>query len=159
MRLILPTICALIGLLLGLAPPALAADPQPYKVDHFSTGQDEMDETLRATSDLVTFRTGAPVGPYGLIARARGDVDRLKTVLESYGYYDSKVTIKIEGLALNDPRLPDELAALPKKHDAHVQVSFELGPLYHLRKITIEGGLPPSAQAKFTLTTGDPAVA
>jgi len=111
MRLILPTICALIGLLLGLAPPALAADPQPYKVDRFSTGQDEMDETLRATSDLVTLRTGAPVGPYGLIARARGDIDRLKTVLESYGYYDSKPTIKIDGLGLNDPKLPDELVA------------------------------------------------
>ena len=159
MRLILPTICALIGLLLGLAPPALAADPQPYKVDRFSTGQDEMDETLRATSDLVTLRTGAPVGPYGLIARARGDIDRLKTVLESYGYYDSKPTIKIDGLGLNDPKLPDELVALPKKHDAHVQLSFELGPLYHLRKVVIEGELPPSAQAKFRLATGDPAVA
>ncbi len=159
MRLILPTICALTGLLLGLALPALAADPQPYKIDHFSTGQDEMDETLRATSDLVTLRSGAPVGPYGLIARARGDIDRLKTVLESYGYYDSKPTVKIDGLGLNDPKLPDELVALPKKHDAHVQLSFELGPLYHLRKVVIEGELPPSAQTKFRLATGDPAVA
>jgi translocation and assembly module TamA len=153
------TICALIGLMLGFAPLVRAADPQPYKVDRFSTGQSAMDATLRATSDLVTLRTTAPVGSYGLIARARGDIDRLKTVLESYGYYDSKGIIKIDGLALNDPRLPDELAALPKKRDAHVQVSFELGPLYHLRKITIEGELPPSTQAKFTLTTGDPAVA
>ncbi|MFI4889193.1 MAG: autotransporter assembly complex family protein [Steroidobacterales bacterium] len=159
MRFSSPTFCALIGLMLGFAPLVRAADPQPYKADHFSTGQSAMDATLRATSDLVTLRTTAPVGPYGLIARARGDIDRLKTVLESYGYYDSKVTIKIDGLALNDPRLQDELAALPKKHDAHVQISFELGPLYHLRKITIEGGLPPSAQTKFTLKTGDPAVA
>ncbi len=118
-----------------------------------------MDATLRATADLVTLRTTAPVGPYGLITRARGDIDRLKTVLESYGYYDSKVTIKLDDLVLNDPRLPDELAALPKKHDARAQVSLELGPLYHLRKITIEGALPPPAQAKFALTTGDPAVA
>jgi translocation and assembly module TamA len=159
MRLNSPTFCALIGLILGFAPLAYAADPQPYKVDRFSTGQSAMDATLRATSDLVNLRTSAPVGPYGLIARARGDMDRLKTVLESYGYYDSKGIIKIEGLALNDSRLPDELAALPRKHDAHVQASFELGPLYHLRKITIEGALPSSAQAKFTLTTGDPAVA
>jgi translocation and assembly module TamA len=159
MRFSSPTICALIGLMLGFAPLVRAADPQPYKVDRFSTGQSAMDATLRATSDLVTLRTTAPVGSYGLIARARGDIDRLKTVLESYGYYDSKGIIKIDGLALNDPRLPDELAALPKKHDAHVQVSFELGPLYHLRNITIEGELPPSAQAKFTLATGDPAVA
>lgn len=159
MRLNSPTICALFGLVLGFAPLVRAADPQPYKVDRFATGQAPMDADLRATSDLVTLRTTAPVGPYGLIARARGDVDRLKTVLESYGYYDSKVTIKIDGLALNDPKLPDELAALPKKHDAHLQANFELGPLYHLRKLTIEGELPPSAQAKFTLASGDPAVA
>src|SRR5208283_2130123 len=114
MRFSSTTFFSLIGLMLAFAPFVRAADPQPYKVDHFSTGQSAMDATLRATSDLVTLRTTAPVGPYGLIARARGDVDRLKTVLESYGYYDSKVTIRIDDLALNDPRLPDELAALPR---------------------------------------------
>src|ERR1022692_61335 len=98
MRLKFPTSCALIGLILSYAPLARAAEPQPYKVDRFTTGQGEMDATLRATADLVTLRITAPVGPYGLIARARGDIDRLKTVLESYGYYDSKVTIKIEEL-------------------------------------------------------------
>jgi len=159
MRFPSPTICALIGLALGFAPVARAADPQPYKVDRFTTGQGAMDAALRATSDLVTLRTTAPVGPYGLIARARGDVERLKTVLESYGYYESKVTIKIDGLALNDPQLPDQLAALPKKHDAHVQLGFQLGPLYHLGKVTIEGELPAAARARFELKSGDPAVA
>ena len=37
------------------------------------------------------------MSPFGLIARARGDVDRLKTVLESFGYYDSSVAITING--------------------------------------------------------------
>ena len=159
MRFPSPTIYALIGLMLGFAPLLRAADPQPYKVDYFSTGQDAMDATLRTSADLVTLRSAAPVGPSGLIARARGDIDRLKTALESYGYYESKALVKIDGLALDDPKLPDELAALPKKHDAHVQFSFELGPLYHLRKVAIEGELPPSAQAKFMMRTGDPAVA
>jgi translocation and assembly module TamA len=159
MRLNSLTFCVLVGLMLGFSPLGRAADPQPYKVERFSTGQSTMDATLRATSDLVTLRTAAPVGPYGLIARARGDIDRLKTALESYGYYDSKVTLTIDNLALNDPRLPDELLALPKKHDAHVQGSFDLGPLYHLRKVTLEGDLTAAARAKFTLTAGDPAVA
>jgi len=55
-------------------------------------------------------------------------VDRLKTVLESYGYYQSLVTVKIEGLGLNSGGLADALNALPKGRDAMVAVSFELGP-------------------------------
>ena len=162
MRATLPRFCALAGLAflgaLGLwCIPAHAADPQTYKVELGSTGNGTMDATLRATSDLVSLRSSAPVSPYGLIARARSDVDRLKTVLESYGYYDSKVTMKIDGLALNDPGLGDELTALPKKRDARVQVSFVLGPLYHLRRVSVDGGLPPSV--KLDLKPGAPAIA
>ena len=154
-----PRICGLITLLAALAAPAWAADPVAYKVDHFSTGDSSMEATLRATSDLVTLRTSAPVSPYALIARARSDIERLKTVLESYGYYESKITIQIDGMALTDPGLVDHLNALPKKQDAHVQITFKLGPLYHLRNITIDGELPASVQGAFTLKTGAPAVA
>jgi translocation and assembly module TamA len=159
MRFTFPRICGLIALLATLAAPAWAADPVSYKVDHFSTGDGTMDNTLRATSDLVTLRTSAPVSPYALIARARSDVERLKTVVESYGYYESKITIQIDGMALSDPGLADHLTALPKKQDAHVQITFKLGALYHLRNITIEGELPASVQGAFTLKTGDAAVA
>jgi translocation and assembly module TamA len=159
MRFTFPRICGLIALVAALAAPAWAADPVSYKVDHFSTGDGSMDATLRATSDLVTLRTSAPVSPYALIARARSDVERLKTVVESYGYYESKITIQIDGMALNDPGLADHLNALPKKHDAHVQITFKLGTLYHLRNITIDGELPASVQGVFNLKTGAAAVA
>jgi translocation and assembly module TamA len=159
MRFTFPRICGLITLLAAFAAPAWAADPVSYKVDHFSTGDSSMEATLRATSDLVTLRTSAPVSPYALMARARSDIERLKTVLESYGYYESKITIQIDGMALTDPGLADHLNALPKKQDAHVQITFKLGALYHLRNITIDGELPASVQGAFTLKTGAPAVA
>jgi translocation and assembly module TamA len=158
MRFVVLGICALVLATVGGVAPARAADPQPYKVDLASTGEGAMDSTLHATSDLVSLRD-APVSPYGLIARARGDLDRLKTVLESYGYYESKVTIRIDASALDDPGLAEALTALPSKHDAQVHVSFELGALYHLRTITIDGELPPSAQGILALKTGAPAVA
>ena len=94
-----------------MAAPARAADPQPYKVELGSTGNSDMNATLKATSDLVTLRSSAPVGPFGLIGRARSDLDRLKTVLESYGYYQSYVAITIDGLPLDDPTLGEELTA------------------------------------------------
>src|ERR1700678_2636982 len=159
MRLVLPRIFVLVLTAAGFSAPARAADPQPYREELVSTGNGAMDSTLRATSDLVSLRTSAPVSPYGLIARARSDIDRLKTVLESYGYYQSSVNIQIDGAALNALGLPEQLMALPKKQEAKIQVKFTLGPLYHLRNITIDGDLPKSAEGALPLKTGAPAVA
>jgi translocation and assembly module TamA len=138
---------------------ARAADTQPYQVDFASTGNGDMDDTLKATSDLQTLRKSAPVSPFGLIARARSDIDRFTTVLESYGYYQSGVAIKINGLPLKDSKLRDTLSALPSGAEARVEVSFTLGPQYHLRKIDIDGELPESARSTLGLKPGDAAVA
>jgi translocation and assembly module TamA len=139
--------------------PARAADPQPYKVDIASVGNGDIDSTLKATSDLEALRKSAPVSPFGLIARARSDLDRLKTVLESYGYYQSVVTVKINGMAITNPGLGDALLAYPKGSDAQVAISFTLGPLYHLGRIDIDGDLPEGVRNVLGLAGGDPAVA
>jgi translocation and assembly module TamA len=139
--------------------PACAADPQPYKVDMASTGDSELNSTLKATSELVTLRSSAPVGPFGLIGRARGDLDRLKTVLESFGFYQSYVAITIDGLPLDDPGLGEELTSRAKDNDAKVKVTFSIGALYHLRKIEIDGEVPKQTEGALGLKTGAPAVA
>jgi translocation and assembly module TamA len=146
---------------LWLAPRARAADPQAYQVELASVGNDDINQTLKATSDLQALRTSGPVSPFGLIARARSDTDRLKTALESFGYYESHVTININGLPLTDPSLGEALTALPQGSSARVAVSFSLGTLYHLRRIDIDGEVPPPINARDTLglTTGQPAVA
>jgi translocation and assembly module TamA len=142
-----------------LATMAHAADPQSYKVEMASTGNSDINATLKATSELMTLRTSAPVGPFALIGRARGDLDRLKTVLDSYGYYQSYVGITIDDLPLDDPTLGDELSSRTKGTDAHVKITFSLGALYHLRHIAVDGELPPGFDAKLPLTTGAVAVA
>jgi translocation and assembly module TamA len=158
LRLNIPTVCTML-IAFACMSAVRAADPQSYRVDLAATGDASMDATLHATSDLIALRKSAPVSPFGLIARARAEVDRLKTVLESYGYYQSKVTIQIEGMALNAPGLADAMAALPKNREARVAVSFVLGPLYHVRTVTIDGALPASAEGVLKLDSGAPAVA
>jgi translocation and assembly module TamA len=138
---------------------AHAADPQPYKVDMASTGDSSLNPTLKATSELETLRKSAPVGPFGLIGRARGDLERLKTVLESFGYYQSYVEIRIDGLPLDDPGLGEELTSKSKDEDAEVKITFSIGPQYHLRKIEIDGEVPPEAQKALGLESGAPAIA
>jgi len=146
---------------LGWVCSARAADPQAYQVDLASVGYGDIDQTLKETSDLLSLRSSAPVSPFGLIARARSDTDRLKTALESFGYYECRVTININGLLLTDPSLADALTALPKDSSARVAISFALGTLYHLRRIDIDGEVPPPINARETLglTGGQPAVA
>jgi translocation and assembly module TamA len=153
------TALALLFAAVGFASLAHAADPQPYRVTIASVGNSEMDATLKATSDLQGLRSTAPVSPFGLIARARSDVDRLKTALESYGYYQGSVAIRIDGTLVSNPLLGDQLTALAKGTDAQVAISFTLGPLYHLRNIEVEGTLPEGIRETLGLTTGQPAVA
>jgi translocation and assembly module TamA len=138
---------------------AHAADPQPYKMDWTSSGDKGVDATMKLTSQLETLRDTASVDPFGLIARARGDVGRLQTVLQSFGYYDGSVTIKINGMGLDSEELGNVLTALPKKSEARVQILPTLGPLFHVDRIEIKGELPPGFEKKLGLESGAPAVA
>jgi translocation and assembly module TamA len=153
--------CALIvfagaALHLSAAP---AADPQPYRVELAPTANAALDAALRSTSQLQALHASAPVNPFGLIARARADVDRLRTVLESFGYYQSEVSITINGLALDAPGLGDTLVALPQGKEALCKVAFTLGPLYHLGTIGLDGSIPDSARGSLALSPGAPAIA
>jgi translocation and assembly module TamA len=152
--LVILLVCGVIGVQC-----AQAANPQPYKVDWTSSGEKAIDSTMKLTSQLETLRTTAPVDPFGLIARARGDVTRLQTVLQSFGYYDGSVDIKINGMGLDSEDLGNVLGALPKKSEAHIEIVPTLGPLFHVARIQFKGALPPGFAHKLPLAIGAPAVA
>jgi len=144
----------------GIGPrPACAANPQPYKVDWASSSHGDIDSILKATSQLEQLRTTAPADPFGLIARARGDVNRLRTVLESFGYYEGGIAITMNGLTLTDARLADTISTLPKGSDARVKITPTLGPLFHVGSIEFKGALPPGMERKLGVSSGAPAVA
>ena len=140
-------------------PCAHAANPQAYTVQWVSSHEKAIDSTMKLTSQLETLRGTAAVDPFGLIARARGDVARLQTVLQSFGYYDGSVSITINGMGLDSVQLADNLTALPKKSDARVKIDPTLGPLFHVGRIDIKGVLPQGMRQKLGLSSGAPAVA
>jgi translocation and assembly module TamA len=139
-------------------PAAHGADPQPYRVELAPTGDRKLDATLKETSQLLALRS-SPVSPFGLIGRARGDLSRLKTVLESFGYYQGGVAITIDGTALGQADLPETLSALPPGQNARCRIAVTLGPLYRIGKITIDGTVPAETRATLGLSSGAPAVA
>ena len=109
-----------------------AADPQPYQLTIGLTDNSALKQALKDASQLQSLKEKAPIGPFALILRAKGDVDRFDTVLRSFGYYDGRVAIDIDGHPLDDPTLAQTLSAVPEGKSAEVKVTVETGPLYHL---------------------------
>jgi translocation and assembly module TamA len=136
-----------------------AANTQPYDVTIGPTNNPALEHALKDASQLQSLKEKAPVGPFALILRAKGDVERFDTVLHSFGYYDGQVSIAIDGHSLDDPSLAQTLSALPGGKSAAVKITVKNGPLYHLGRITIDGEVPPDAAAKLGLAEGQPAVA
>ena len=148
---------AVIGL--SLATPTRAADPQPYAVTFKPSGDAAIDKLVAQTSNLASLRTKAPAGPFALVLRARGDVTRLQTVLNSAGYYDGQVTITIDGKSLDDPSLPQTIASYAAATPIPVDVTLTRGPLFHLGRVIVKGDVPTNAMSVFHLKSGDPALA
>jgi len=76
-----------LGWMAAAQPPGQAADPQPYDVSFASTGDGDLDSTLEASSQLRSLRDTSAISPFSLKIRARQDIERLDTVLRSFGYY------------------------------------------------------------------------
>jgi translocation and assembly module TamA len=136
-----------------------AADPLPYDVTLAPTGNAALDQALHDSATLVSLQTVGPVGPFGLLARARQDLGRLQAVLGSFGYYQGQVTLRIDGHALDDPALPGLLQAAPADPPVKVTLGFTPGPVFHLGTVAIEGTVPQAARDAMKLAPGDPAVA
>ncbi|MGI4944759.1 MAG: autotransporter assembly complex protein TamA, partial [Janthinobacterium lividum] len=147
----------LIAAALLASPSARGSDPQPYTVELAPTGNGALDQTLSDSSNLIKLRESAPAGPFALVMRAQGDAGRLMTALNSYGYYAAKVSIRIAGRDVADPALPAALEAATAS--VPVAVGIQPGPLFHLRHVTLDGGVPPEGRAALHLEDGAPAIA
>lgn len=146
--------------MLSLAPCAThAADPLVYRVSVATTGDTAIDAAIAGSLQLLSLRTRAPAGPFAILARARQDIPRVTMALESFGYYQSRIVVTIDGVALDDPALPDKLEARSADPAVVINIAVEKGPVTRLRRVTLVGNVPPSAAAAFTLKSGDPAIA
>ncbi len=139
--------------------PARAADPVAYTTMILPTGVDPLDQSLTDTSTLISLHDAGPIGPFGLIARARADAERFAAALGSYGYYKARISVTVAGRPLDDPTLAESLERAPAEPPVAVEVSVEPGPLFHLRRVTIDGSLPPGSDIRLELAPGAPAAA
>ena len=156
---LITSIALIIAISIGATPPSRAADPQPYDVTIQKTDSSDLNDTLQASSLLVSLREKSGVGPFALIARAKDDASRFETVLQSFGYYQASVSVTIDRRSLADLDLPTVLDAVPKGTSVPVDVSIATGPLYRIRTIHLDGAVPPDVGPGLDIRSGDPAVA
>lgn len=136
-----------------------AAETIAYTTVIAPTGDADLDQSLQDVATLISLREAGPIGPFGLIARARADAGRFAEVLGSFGYYKARIGIRIAGQQLDDPGLTDFLDRAPSDPPAAIAVSIERGPLFHLRRVTLQGELPPGSDVRLELAAGAPATA
>ena len=138
----------LLALLASLATPvSWAADPQPYDVDVRSSGDQPLDDAVRDSASLISLKDKAPVGGFALVRRTEADMDRIRDVLSSFGYYDGMVTVTIGGRDIADPALPGVIDAAPVGRPVTVMVLLNPGRRYHFGRTEIMGAIPPAAGA------------
>ncbi len=94
---------------------ARAQDGLAYTTRVVGLGEDVADraamaEALRASSNLVQLEGEAPPRPAALIRRAAIDVEQLRGVLRSFGYYDGRVAVRLDGQAHDSPGISAVLA-------------------------------------------------
>ncbi|MGB4336029.1 MAG: autotransporter assembly complex family protein [Chromatiaceae bacterium] len=150
----------LIGLLLlAFMTVVAAADVMPYDLTLKPTGNAAMDQALLDASLLASLREEAKAGAFALVSRANNDLPRLDDVLRSFGYYDAYIDIRLNGLPLDEPDLVARLEASAGAAPIPIQVAIDLGPLYLLGEVRLDGEIPAKARAAFTLEPGQPALA
>ncbi|HWU56466.1 MAG TPA: BamA/TamA family outer membrane protein [Rhizomicrobium sp.] len=136
-----------------------AADTQTYSVTISGTESAEVEAALRASSQLVTLAGGGPIPAFALVSRARSDIARIQTALDSFGFYQNSVNITIADLPLEDPELPGRLDAMAPGVAVTAKIAVTMGPLYHVGRITLAGDVPPRDRDALGLVSGDPALA
>jgi translocation and assembly module TamA len=139
---------SLFALSAGAMPIAGARAEVPYSVEITGIDDDQLQQDVEATSQLVKLKDRPPASVAALRRRADDDMPRLKQVVESAGYRAAAIDYAV-----------DE-AASPVK----VTVKVMPGPLYHLEAVTLQtpdGGTPPAIDAAnpkaFGLELGGPA--
>lgn len=77
----------------------MAADPQTYRVEIRPTGNADVDATLSDVSNLVSLKKTQAVGAFALAARVKSDYERLQSAMDSFGYYNAQIHMKVGAAA------------------------------------------------------------
>ncbi len=116
----------------------VSPDAHPYEITFtLAIEDDALEDRLRSASQLYAQRDQIPPSTGALIARARGDYQRLLAALYADGRYGGSIDIEIDGVP-PETLAPD--AELPRP--VSVAVTVDPGPVFAFGDIDIVGRAP-----------------
>ena len=117
---------------------AVIGDPQPYQVEIVTGSEGALDAAIRGASTLLADQDTPASGRAGLIAKARGDYQRIMGALYGEGHYAGAISIRIGGIEAArlaaDADLPDPVA---------IRIVVDPGPVFRLGEL--RDRQPPAA--------------
>lgn len=115
-------------------------DPQNYSATMEVLGTDEdVSDALNATSLLIADQDKPASGAAGLIAKARGDYQRLLAALYTQGHYGGSISILVDGREAG--QLPPDASL---SDPATVSISVDPGPQFRFGRAEIINRAPPT---------------
>nr|WP_238313025.1 autotransporter assembly complex family protein [Methylobacterium crusticola] len=122
-------------------PPAPSPAALPYAVRFQGVEDEDLLRALRDTSSLERLRAEAPPDGEGLLRRAEADLPRLLDALWGFGYYDGRVSVRIEDVVLGgDAAARSAVRAAEAARNrtlVAVRIAVDQGPLYRLRTLAV----------------------
>lgn len=135
-------------------PEDVIGEPQRYTVAFTVTGDTagDIEATLQNTSNLWNDRDKPASGAAGLLAKARGDYQRLLYALYGIGRYGPTISIRVDGREASD--IPPD-ATLPDP--AAIVVAVDVGPEFRFGRAAIVNRAPPPADPDDVVQTPEDA--
>jgi translocation and assembly module TamA len=121
-----------------------------HTVTILPSGDEQLDELLRAASGLLRLRERAPTDAAGLQARILAEPDRQRVAFESEGYWSGRAIVALAGVPDTAP--PPTIADIDTApRPVIIEVRPRAGPRYTIRSVVTRGADP------VRLATGQPA--
>jgi len=148
LAILLPLLALPAGAQPPAAPPLVDTEAEPairlYETTIIPTGDGALDAAIAAATRLVLLQERAPTDLPGLLARARGDLERLRAALDSEGYFAGSAVVHVAGQDPAAPRFaapPDDGTPIP------VTIRATPGPRYRITRVAAPGiaGRPEAA--------------
>ncbi len=120
-------------------PDDVIGEPQRYSVTFTVTGADadDLQTPLQNTSNLYNDREKPASGAAGLLAKARGDYQRLLYALYAQGRYGPTISIRVDGREAADIP-PDATISDP----ASVVIAVDVGPEFRFGRLAVNNRAP-----------------
>jgi translocation and assembly module TamA len=115
-------------------------DPKRYQVDLQvqQAGDEDLEDAVQSASELYRGKDSAVGGTAGIIARAKGDYQRILAGLYNEGHYGGSISIQINGREASELAPGTEIADNPL-----IEVNVDPGPQYRFGTAEVQNSAPP----------------